>query len=64
MDQLSCALYDDEFTKENFEYTRVSILDNELNKLASATISIDIALRKVKSEISLDEYLGNMTFEL
>lgn len=64
LDQLSCALYDDEFTKENFEYTRVSILDNELNKLASATISIDIALRKVKSEISLDEYLGNMTFEL
>lgn len=63
LDRLSCALYDDEFTKENFKNTRVSILDDELNKLASATIPIEIALKKVKSEISLEEYLDYMEYK-
>lgn len=62
LDQLSCAVYDDEFTRDNFKYTRVSIMDNKSNKLASATIPIEIALKKVKSEISLEEYLENMVF--
>ena len=64
LDQLSCAVYDDEFTKDNFENTRISILDDESNKLASAIIPIDIALKKAKSEISLDEYLDKMKFEI
>lgn len=63
LDQLSCAVYDDEFTKENFKNTRISILDDKLNKLGSATIPIDIALKKVKNEISLEEYLDHMKFE-
>lgn len=63
LDQLSCAIYDDEFTKDNFENTRVSILDDSLSKLASATIPIKVALKKIKGEISLDEYLDLMKFE-
>ena len=64
LDRLSCALYDDEFTKDNFKNTRISILDDELNKLASATIPIEVALKKVKSEISLQEYLDKMKFDV
>ena len=64
LDQLSCAVYDDEFTKDNYKNTRVNILDDESNKLASATIPIEIALKKAKSEISLDEYLDHMKFEI
>jgi hypothetical protein len=64
LDKLSCAVYDDEFTKENFKNTRISILDDESNLLGSATIPIDIALKKVKSEISLEEYLDHMKFEI
>lgn len=64
LDKLSCAIYDDEFTKDDFENIRISILDDESNKLASATIPIDIALKKVKSEISQDEYLDNMKFDI
>jgi len=64
LDQLSCAIYDDEFTRENFENTRICIVDNDSNKLASATISIEIALKKANSEIDLEEYLSNMKFEI
>ena len=64
LDQLSCAVYNDEFIRDNFKKTRISILDDNLNKLASATIPIDIALKKVKSEISLEEYLDKMQFEV
>jgi len=63
LDQLSCAVYDDEFTKENFKNSRISILDDNLNILGSATVPIDIALKKVKNEISLEEYLDHMKFE-
>ncbi len=63
LDQLSCAIYDDEFTKENFKNTRISILDDGLNKLASATIPIEIALKKAKNEISLEEYLDHMKYK-
>lgn len=64
LDQLSCAIYDDEFTRENFEHTRICIVDNDSNKLASATISIEIALKKAKSEIDLEEYLSNLKFKI
>jgi hypothetical protein len=63
LDQLSCAIYSDEFTKDNFKNTRISIMDNQLKKLASATIPIEIALRKANSEISLKEYLDHMKYK-
>jgi len=62
LDKLSCAVYDDEFTRDNFKKTRVSIMKDRSIKLASATIPIEIALKKAESKISLEEYLENMEF--
>lgn len=64
LDQLSCAIYDDKFVRDNFQKTQISIVDENKDKLASATISIEIALKKAKCEIDLDEYLDNMKFEI
>lgn len=64
LDQLSCAIYDDDFVRDNFEYARISIVDNEGKKLASATVKIKIALKRANNEISQDEYLKNIKFEV
>ncbi|MDQ1087159.1 hypothetical protein [Siphonobacter sp. SORGH_AS_1065] len=64
LDRLSCAIYDDKFVKDNFKKTRISIVDDNRNALASATISIDVALKKVKGELTLDQYLDKMEFEI
>lgn len=64
LDQLSCAICDDRFVRENFKNTRISIVDENKNKLGSATIAIQIALKKVKNEINLEEYLDNMKIEI
>ena len=64
LDQLSCAIYDDDFERDNFEYARISIVDDQERKLASATVNIKIALKKAYNEISQDEYLKNMKFEI
>ncbi len=64
LDQLSCAIYDDKFVRDNFKKARICIVDDHKKALASATIPIEIALKKVKSELTLDEYLGEMDFDL
>ncbi len=64
LDQLSCAIYDDKFVRDNFKNTQINIVDDELNKVGSAIIPIEIALKKAKNEISLDEYIGSMNFEI
>lgn len=64
LDQLSCAIYDDKFVRDNFQKAQICIVDENQNKLASATIPIEIALKKVKSQIGLEEYLDDMKFEL
>lgn len=64
LDQLSCAIHDDKFVRDNFKNTRISIVDENRNKLGSATMAIQTAIMKVKNEINLDEYLDNMKFEI
>ncbi len=64
LDQLSCAIYDDKFVRNNFQKTKISIVDDNRNTLASATISIEVALKKTKGELTLDEYLSKMEFDL
>jgi len=64
LDQLSCAIYDDKFVKDNFKKTKVSIVDNNRNTLASATISIEVAVNKAKGKMTLDEYLSKMDFDI
>ncbi|MFG6687238.1 hypothetical protein ACGK9U_11680 [Mariniflexile sp. HNIBRBA6329] len=64
LEKLSCAIYDDEFIRDNFENVRISIVDNESRKIASATIPIHLALKKIKNEIGLEEYLQKMKFEI
>ncbi|OJU46191.1 MAG: hypothetical protein BGN96_06635 [Bacteroidales bacterium 45-6] len=62
LDQLSCAIYDDKFVRNNFQKTKISIVDDNRNTLASATISIEVALKKSKGELTLNEYLSQMDF--
>ncbi len=64
LDQLSCSIYDDKFVRDDFKKTQINIVDEKGNILGSATIAIWAALKKVKSEINLDEYLSNMKFEI
>lgn len=64
LDQLSCAIYDDKFVRDNFKKTKISIVDDNRNTLASATISIETALKKAKGQLTLDEYLNKMEFEI
>lgn len=64
LDQLSCAIYDDKFVKDNFKKTKISIVDDNRNTLASATISIEIAVNKAKGKLTLDEYLNKMEFDI
>lgn len=64
LDQLSCAIYDDKFVRDNFKKTRISIVDDSSKPLASVTISIMTALKKVNGELTLDEYLDEMDFDL
>ena len=64
LDQLSCAIYNDKFVRDNFHKTKISIVDDNRNTLASATISIELALMKAKGEMTLDEYLSKMEFDI
>jgi len=64
LDQLSCAIHDDKFVKDNFKKTKICIVDDNRNTLASATISIDVGVKKAKGELSLDEYLSRMEFDI
>lgn len=64
LDKLSCAIYNDEFVRDNFKKTKICIVDDNRNTLASASISIEVALKKVKGELTLDEYLSKMEFEV
>jgi len=64
LDRLSCAIFDDRFVRDSFQNSQICIVDNDHNDKASAEISIAVALKKVKGEIDLDEYLDNMKFEI
>lgn len=64
LDQLSCAIYDDVFIRDNYNKTKIIIFNEHTNEIGSATIPIYVALKKVKSEINMDEYLDNMEFEI
>lgn len=64
LDQLSCAIYDDKFMRDNFKRTRINIVDENRNKLASSTILIEVALNKAKGDLTLNEYLSKIEFEI
>ncbi|MBV1759462.1 MAG: hypothetical protein KMY55_16785 [Dethiosulfatibacter sp.] len=64
LDQLSSAIFDDEYVRGDFKRTQICIVDENQNMLGTATIPIEIAMKKLKDEISLDEYLDKMVFEI
>lgn len=64
LDQLSCAIYDDKFVKDNFKKNKICIVDDNRNTLGSATISIEVAVNKAKGKLTLDEYLSKMDFDM
>lgn len=63
LDQLAVSIYNDTFTRKKYTQVKVSIVDDNKILLASASIDINIAMQKVKSAISLEEYIANMNFE-
>jgi hypothetical protein len=64
LDQLSCAIYNDKFVRDNFQNAKISIVDDNGDLLASATISVEVALKKAKGDLTLDEYLRKMEFDI
>lgn len=64
LDRISCAIYEDKFVSNKFTKTQICIVDENRNKLGSATIAIETALLKVNNQISLKKYLDNMKFEI
>lgn len=64
LNQLSCAIFDDEFVRDKFQQTKVSLVDDEMKSLALASVSIEIALKRAESKITLDEHLRNVDFKL
>lgn len=64
LDQLSRAIYKDEFVKDNFKRTKVCIVDNNGKTLASATIPIEVAVNMANGKMTLNEYINNMDFEI
>lgn len=63
LDQLAVSIYNDTFTRKKYTQVKVSIVDDNKILLASASIDINIAMQKVKSAISLEQYIANMDFE-
>ncbi len=64
LDKLACSVYDDEFTKDKFKCVRVYVVDLELSQTMSATVSIEIALKKVYRKLTQKEYISNITFSI
>lgn len=64
LDKLSCAIYNDKFVRDNFTKSKISIVDDNKNQLASATISIEVAVNMTKGELTLDEYLSKIEFDI
>jgi len=42
----------------------VNLVDEKMKILASVSVSIEIALKRVEDKITLDEYLRNIDFKL
>lgn len=63
LDQLSRSIYNDEFVREKFQITKVNLVGDEMKSLASASVSIEIALKRAEGKITLNEYLKNVDFD-
>lgn len=63
LDQLSSAVFMDEFSKEKYNRVKVNIVNETNNKIAASSIDVNIAMKKASSEISIDEYMSAIKFE-
>jgi len=64
LDQLSRAIYNDKFVRDTFQKTKINIVDDSENILASATISIETALKRAQERLTVKEYLSKMEFDI
>jgi len=64
LDQLSRAIYNDKFVRDTFQKTKINIVDDSGNILASATISIETALKRAQGGLTVKEYLSKMEFDI
>lgn len=60
--KLSLAIYNDKFVKSSYEKSRISIVNDEGDILASATILIETALKFARGELARSQYLREMEF--
>lgn len=63
LDQISSAIYFDELINYKYTFTKIKLVEkNEV--LASAKIRINHAIRKVNGEITMEEYINKMDFNI
>jgi hypothetical protein len=63
LDQLSCSLHDDEFTRNRFVTAKVIVVDIDNDCAASASVNIKTALDKTHNKMSQEEYISNIIWE-
>jgi len=64
LEHIASAVYDDEFTRDKFTDVQVQVMDDNNEKFASSTVRISSAMRKLKKEINLDEYIQCIDFNI
>lgn len=64
LEHISSAVYDDEFTRDNYSGVKVEVLDEANKQIARASVKIDTAIRKLENKIDLKEYIQSIKFEV
>lgn len=64
LEHLSSAVYNDEFIRDIYSDVKVEVLDEINKQIASASVKIDTAMRKLENKINLKEYLQSIEFEV
>lgn len=59
---LSCSIYDDVFVRDSFQNAKINVIDRETGKTVSASISIEVALKRAYGNVTVEEYLDKVDF--
>ena len=63
-DQLAVAVYTDEFMQTRFEKVEIRVNDTTNKEIGIASVSVGVALQKVNSEISEEEFISKVDFSI
>jgi len=64
LDLLSYAIINDDFTREKYQFAKINIIGNNNEKLASASVNVNDALKRVEGKLLLEEYINLIDFEI